>query len=232
MLVARRLVVMLSLALALGGGWTACVGDDPGATKSAPAMGDRLGPCFPDGKCKEGLVCRDGEICLTPDEPKPNVDAGGGEGDANTTDVVVPDAASEASTCTPHPSTAGPFCLPSSCASGEACCQSGTAPVCGAPGGSTCPAAANIWACETRAQCGNLRCCLLAEPSTGTPTDNTTSCANKVQNGRTRCLPEADCAPTGGRQTCATDFECSSSECRNEEVATALGFSIVIKVCK
>ena len=85
--VAGRPLAVISVALAMA--WVACVGDDPGPVSSTPsadggaAVGDRLGPCFPDGKCKEGLVCRDGAVCLTPDEPRPVDDAASGVADAS-----------------------------------------------------------------------------------------------------------------------------------------------------
>ena len=90
--VAGRPLAVMSVAFAVA--WLACVGDEPAATSTpadgGAAVGDRLGPCFPDGKCKEGLVCRDGEICLTPDEPRPVDDAASGVADASEAGDAAP----------------------------------------------------------------------------------------------------------------------------------------------
>lgn len=228
----RRFSVVGIVALALGGGWTACVGDDTASGSSGPQRGDRLGPCFADGKCKEGLVCRDGEICLTPDEPKPSNDGGGDVADSATPSDAAPgDAGADGATCTPYvppaPSS-GAYCPPGTCGSNpEGCCLlSGNSWMCGTKG-AACPQAAPFWGCETQAQCGNARCCLLSD---GPPTAGTTCTAHST-NGRTSCVDPNQCVPLGGRETCNTNADCPTQNCRAEEVSTALGFSIVIKVC-
>jgi hypothetical protein len=114
----RRTFVMLAGVIAAAS-WTACVGDDPvTGGSSGPATGDRLGACFPDGKCKEGLECRLPErICLTPGEPVPpdagaDASRGGTDRDASVEDAQV-DATADGGACTPSPQASsgqGPYC--------------------------------------------------------------------------------------------------------------------------
>jgi hypothetical protein len=232
----RRVLVLGAISFAVAANMAACVGDDPALVSSGKTPGERLGPCFADGKCKEGLVCRDGEICLNPDEPKPVSDAGG---DANGTTnddggIVGNDSGTDAPAvgCTPTAITKeGPQCggVPP-CSNGMVCCPS-TPSRCDFSSPTTCPDQ-SYWGCESNEQCvaangvNGLTCCIFSNLN---QTDGVTSCSAKSGSGTSQCMQDTNC--NGGRRACTSDNDCLSQSCRFEEITTRQGFSVVIKVC-
>lgn len=211
----RRFAIVVAAALGAAS-WVACVGSDPATGGSGgPATGDRLGACFPDGKCKEGLECRLPErICLTPGEPVPadaGIDASGGGSDGGT-----PDGAADASAadggggdCTQSPQAdgPGPFCDGVKCGTGEGCCHTTTGKLqcqpqnmCFANGGT------QFFACDGPGACGGggTNCCLTA---TGAPTTGT-QCGQKLVASTTAC-GTATCEPQSKFTLCKTTADCN-----------------------
>ncbi len=208
------------------------MGDDPGEQPVGDGnrtVGDRLGPCFPDGKCKEGLVCRDGEICLAPDEPKPTTDAGGSQTDGGGDGSAAPDSGNDSDgACTVSPLTAkpGPGCGDTSCNLGEACCGAGAALRCGPDDAANCPDTTPKWACDTNSDCGNLACCFVGKEGTGS------TCTSALSEATSSCVPPNTCQTTGGTPGCTDDTQCSGKKCRPTEMKTKLGFSTIVMACR
>lgn len=212
----------------LGVAFAACLGDDPVPPVPAPAgsgdhgvaAGDRLGRCFPDGSCKVGLVCKNGEICLPPDEQVADaaIDV---HADAASLvpDTGAPDAAVEA--CVLSAPGEGPSCGPTSCAQQKVCCGRDCED-------GTCSGTTPIWSCEREAHCfGGMGCCIYG---TSVPPG---ACSAKLTSAQSRCKGSAlDCAPSGGRPLCNTNTDCPSRLCVPHELQAANGFTVVLKVCK
>lgn len=219
--------------LVIAGTWTGCVGEDPAITATGErGVGERLGPCFPDGKCKEGLVCRDGEICLTPDEPKPSGSDGGGQSpdDASNDGGSGDDAGGgDGGACGLVASGAGPMCTNEApCTAGMACCKTdpGAPPVCTQR--PACPQAVPSWHCETNAQCGSGICCFVGKFGAGSVCDfqlanATSTCASSV----------SECVTVlAGRPACTTTSDCPNAGlCSSVRAETSVGFTLNVKAC-
>ncbi len=202
------------VAAALGAAsWVACVGSDPATGGSGgPATGDRLGACFPDGKCKEGLECRLPErICLTPGEPLPadaGIDASGGGSDGGA-----PDGAAEASTdggggsCilskqAPGP---GPYCDGKQCLNGKGCCASAANVDCNDQASCNAIGGAKFFGCDGPLSCNGAFCCLDATASGGL---GGKLCAERVFANATYCTGNP-CEAVGKSTVCTTTADCN-----------------------
>lgn len=196
--------------------WLACVGDDPapgpGATNAdgGVPMGDRLGPCFPDGKCKEGLVCRDGAVCLRPEEPPPTPDGGapadsGGDAASDAGNLACPVRAPDL--------TKRPPCIgaPSGCGADQVCCPDG----CGAP--ESCTGAR---LCDTRQHCpqdGTVAnaCCLAAVQAPVSCTGQPVPTYRTATTAGSTCVSEVGANPCGNDavRPCQIDPNKPDGEC-------------------
>lgn len=221
-----RIFVRVVALVMIVGLWTACVGDDPAASRG-PAVGDRLGPCFPDGKCKEGLQCRDGEICLKPDEPKPLPDGGtapvdsGGAQDGGGGSDSGPESGADAGPLEcklPSPTDRIP-CGSTNCRpdEGEGCCTTATTRQCTTS--SMCPSAMIgqqgyfPYSGSDTCQGTNLCCLAVADGSSPAPT----VCAQAVRGSSSSC--SALCNANNQRQLCDKgSTECGALTCMPTEI--------------
>lgn len=217
----RRTFVWLAGVIAAAS-WTACVGEDPvTGGSSGPATGDRLGPCFEDGKCKEGLECRLPErVCLTPGEPVPpdaGIDASRGEGGASVDSGSGADAGGEGgAACVPQSEpTPGVRCGTTKCGSAEGCCvrpdsasACNTASPCTTQGG-------NFFMCDGPMACPTpvFRCCLVEAPLLS---GAVTTCAARLRSTSTTCMQSA--CGAGQKMVCNVNTDCPSNQCVPTEV--------------
>lgn len=221
----RRIPIGIVAALGAAA-WLACVGDDP--VTSGPVVGDRLGACFPDGTCKQGLECRQPEkICLSPGEPIPAdagvdaskgaADASGGDG-ATSGDASSGDASSaDGGGCVAHAeTTAGIRCGTTKCTPTQGCCASATTLACNTT--TTCTQqSGNFYTCDGTASCGGggLRCCLAQ--TRNAPLGEATACTSTIAASSTTCMQQA--CTTDQRTLCNSPTECPSQNCVPTEVA-------------
>jgi hypothetical protein len=237
-----------SLVVVVAVAWVACVGDDPGASgTSGPATGDRLGPCFSDKKCKEGLECREPElICLTPGEPVPP-DAGssssggsssggsssgasssGSNGDGSTVDgsstdggggCAIDNAVGNGPAC-----GAVGRCLPSV----KVCCATPTGPTC-KPTAPECTASnGKPFACDGKLACNGLYCCAaLANPASTQPP---LTCSSFLHLDNSGCVgnPCAENMLCRSVDDCTTGKPCVPTEVKLGEAPD----TVVWGVCK
>jgi hypothetical protein len=218
MIVMMRFFVTSSLAVVLGVSWVACVGDDP-VSNGGAATGDRLGPCFPDKKCKEGLECREPElICLTPGEPTPLPDGGtapvdgGGNDSGSANDSSANDGSTSGDSSTTGdggvcslPTGAGIWCgtTKGSCPFPNGCCGRATGVDC-AQSPTTCtPNGGKLFLCDSPIQCNGGNCCL----TTGNGTPPFPACSAKIVGGSSVCNTTSPCN-TGEKYLCRSDADC------------------------
>ena len=218
--------------------WVACVGDDPtSGGGGGPAVGDRLGACFDDGKCKQGLECRLPErICLTPGEPVPP-DAGidgsvgpqPGKDASSATDAqgdARRDAGSEAgAACVIEASpNAGPYCAGADvrCSGGMGCCT--------LQGTRSCTSAAscsgNFFACDGSKSCNGDRCCL----QTAGPADRG-QCTSGLIGSSSACSPTGAC---NAAIVCNSKDDCPATNCVPTRIVldTTNNRSVVWGICQ
>jgi hypothetical protein len=224
-----RLAVGTIAFVTLSAGWIACVGDDP-TSSSGPAVGDRLGACFPDGKCKEGLECRDGEICLRKDEPKPLPDGGSvpadsGSGTIDSGGVVdgggggdaAGDGAVDGGACKLPSETTHMVCPNQNCSAGvsEGCCASAASFICAQD--TECEQAGeSFFSCNGPAVCGaNYDCCLAPSANLSMPVP--TACSGAFRAAKSLCYPQGTC-PAGHKKLCTKDGDCDGQKCTPFEV--------------
>ena len=202
---------------------------------SGPATGDRLGACFPDGKCKEGLECRLPErICLTPGEPVPpdagaDASSGGTDRDASVEDAQV-DATADGGACTPSPQASsgqGPYCYNyANCATGRGCCADANKPLgCAASTECTSIGGTSFFACDGPGACGNLHCCVEVDSSAASVGCNVTLIAKGSTCSANVCVP-----PTS-RTLCQSAQDCGGKPCELTRVQVAKNFVAVWGVC-
>jgi hypothetical protein len=223
-----RYPVLLGGVLA-GAVWMACVGEDP-VTGGGPAVGDRLGACFPDGKCKEGLECRLPErICLTPGEPLP--DAGGADGgdDGPVSTDAGSDTTIDAAVCarTPQATGPGPNCAGSQCAKGEACCSAGGTVSCADKSVCETNLQPKVFACDGPGACGGtLRCCVGARPASPAVKG---VCGERFIGDGSYC---SDVACAAGESTaCTRNEDCAGGTCAPLEIELAPNQIVVWGAC-
>jgi hypothetical protein len=217
----RRTFVMLAGVIAAAS-WTACVGDDPVTGGSnGPATGDRLGPCFDDGKCKEGLECRLPErICLTPGEPVPpdaGIDAGAAEDGGTDAGDSRPDAAVEGgAACVPRSEPSpGVRCGGTKCSSTEGCCVRAGVTACNTESPCTSQGG-SFFTCDGPMACPapTFRCCLVEAPVVS---GATTMCTARLRGGSTTCM-QSTCG-SGQKMVCRLNSDCPSGNCVPTEIA-------------
>lgn len=215
------------VAVALGAAsWMACVGDDPAASSSGgAAVGDRLGACFPDGKCKEGLECRLPErICLTPGEPVPpdagrDASGGGGDGglDGSATDGNA-DSSGDGGACTlsQQASSPGPYCDATKCQNGLGCCATAASTVSCTDATACSNNGGQFFACDGKGSCGAANCCLLITGGGSTGA----ACGQKLVGTATSCTGNP-CAAQQMITVCTTASDCGGVTCEPVEVELA-----------
>jgi hypothetical protein len=187
----------------------ACVGSDPVGASSggAPATGEHLGPCYPNGTCNAGLECRD-TVCLTPGEPAP--DGGGGGGDASN-DTSSVDAAQDTGPdgCVESLSMGGSDfpCGATKCFSGEHCCGDGGTASCFTSTGQ-CAAAGSM-----QVECMNpLHCAALGPCCSNLVITDPNSCPISGLVDKSTCTAGASC--TNGPQLCdKASPNCMTGKC-------------------
>jgi hypothetical protein len=204
----RRLASTIFVCL----GWLACVGDDPVSPLDA-GTGDRLGPCFSDGKCKEGLECHPTEkVCVARDEPV--VDGGGGgdttpaDSSSDAAEAGVTDAATPPCELSVDP---GVRCPAVTCTGVTSCCID-------LDGNHTCAnscaSGTKRYECDSKSVCGGgTRCCAnVASERPGV------ACNKQVTLTFSYC--ETGSCPGTTRPTCRTAAECTApgAQCVLKEV--------------
>lgn len=212
----------------MGAAWFACTGDAPGLVASTgdsgAVTGDRLGPCFGDGTCKQGLVCRNGEICLTPDEPAPQ-DAGNARQDAG-------DAGPETLSCAQLGEAGeGRVCARADgtverCMSAQKCCM-GT----GCFDRAQCPSGSPQWVCANKMGCVEGASCVVLD-TVLVPTDAGCASLDATESMRregTTCSLTVD---DRARELCTTDTDCSDRRrCRPVTVFATGGHGVTVGIC-
>jgi hypothetical protein len=248
----RRSAFLVGVLMLVAANWVACVGDDPGSSSSSSSSsgsasgdggrvaGERFGPCFPNKTCNPGLECRDGEICLEPNEPKPDGGTGGDGAvttDADTNDAGIDTWAPDANcpTAVPNPG-AGPACpeVGQTCAAFEGCCF-GTTPSCSGNVGNSC-ASGTAWQCDTSFQClgpadagivaGN-NCCAELKPVTAKQC--TSAVAEYTVNYPAACQFNA-CASTSVR-LCKAGETCDGAKTCQPIVVYRGGRAVTLGAC-
>jgi hypothetical protein len=184
-------------ALVVFGVVFACISDDPGHGPVQAAPGDHLGPCFANGTCNAGLVCKQG-VCLAPDEPVADggLDAGGSPdggddgaaldaGDAGGShDAGAPCkvAIAPAVTTIPCNTADGALCSPPSA---HCCSTTGAQSTCAQSGcGASFPYDV---ACVGTSQCLTVSCCASLQIL------DATTCPPTVTFKQADCSSQADC---------------------------------------
>lgn len=215
----RRILATLFVS----GAWLACVGDDPIAVAPDAKTGDRLGPCFDDGKCKEGLVCHPTEkVCVAANDTAPDA-----SGDASTSDpeADASDADADVPQCMLRP-TAGIPCPDVACSAPlNRCCIDGAGKK--SCSGSCSAGGSRYFECDSVQVCGaGTRCCAAIEQSAVG-----TTCKTRFTLEYSVCIAQ-DCPQSVA--TCRTASDCDlpgMGKCNLSEVVLAPGVVSVWGFC-
>ena len=200
----RSIATPLLFLLAAMAGFLAapgCVGNAPDSVAPSdttdagtPKAGERLGPCYPNKTCNDGLVCDVvNVICLLPGEPAPTNDAGASDGSA--------DAAPTIPSCNAgsYPiGSSGVQCRGAACSTTEFCCQSNGITGCDDTAAACDPT--TIWSCETSLHCASgWRCCgtLTFDQTQCSASGLESKCAATCANGQTQLCRDASECPQG-----------------------------------
>jgi len=222
------MVRRISSAVFVCVGWLACVGDDAAAPEGA-ATGELGGPCFSDGKCKEGLACNPAEnVCA---EAAGAVDGGtdgasvedsGNVADTSVADGDAADAPTLACELSLQP---GVRCPTTACTGVASCCIDPDGTHTCTP--SSCAGAAKKFECDSKSVCGaGTKCC--AKVATEGPG---TACTRRAALTLSYC--EAATCQGGSLPTCRTAADCAppDTKCILTEVELVSGVQAVWGFC-
>jgi len=227
------------IGTALVFGWLACVGEDPGSGNGGdPTTGDFNGPCFTDGRCKEGLVC-DEQLrrCKQKNggpDGSPGNDGGpgseGGPGGCSALTVVVDDGSG---VHCPRSAT-----TESLCSSGQLCCPGDTSKLCQPnTGNPVCTNSMRTIQCMSNSQCASGHLCQAISTYRGP--SKVAGCTEKqvtLENEHSFCAPP----PDGGNdpnliRLCpkqGSDMGCLGGETCRPYITVANGIAFHINVCE